>query len=187
MIRRPPRSTLFPYTTLFRSGDDPGPEGHAELAQHRSAPPGPARLTTERAEHRLGADELVVDDPPGDVEQLAQRLVADRVADRRALPARADDVLGAEDRELLRHRRLVEVEDRLQLPHATLADAQELEDPDADRMREGLEELGLEGLQLRGRRRRGHEDFLYQNISISSSYRATRGTPRWSASWTRRA
>src|SRR3712207_7693034 len=22
MIRRPPRSTLFPYTTLFRSGDD---------------------------------------------------------------------------------------------------------------------------------------------------------------------
>src|SRR6266496_5230912 len=24
MIRRPPRSTLFPYTTLFRSGDDPG-------------------------------------------------------------------------------------------------------------------------------------------------------------------
>src|SRR5256885_3478814 len=24
MIRRPPRSTLFPYTTLFRSGDDGG-------------------------------------------------------------------------------------------------------------------------------------------------------------------
>src|SRR5256885_8621068 len=24
MIRRPPRSTLFPYTTLFRSGDVPG-------------------------------------------------------------------------------------------------------------------------------------------------------------------
>src|SRR2546427_8549719 len=23
MIRRPPRSTLFPYTTLFRSGHDP--------------------------------------------------------------------------------------------------------------------------------------------------------------------
>src|SRR3712207_8372582 len=29
MIRRPPRSTLFPYTTLFRSGrqDAPEPEG----------------------------------------------------------------------------------------------------------------------------------------------------------------
>src|SRR2546422_6252064 len=25
MIRRPPRSTLFPYTTLFRSSDDPVP------------------------------------------------------------------------------------------------------------------------------------------------------------------
>src|SRR3712207_8015139 len=25
MIRRPPRSTLFPYTTLFRSGPLPGP------------------------------------------------------------------------------------------------------------------------------------------------------------------
>src|SRR3712207_7458250 len=25
MIRRPPRSTLFPYTTLFRSGSDPTP------------------------------------------------------------------------------------------------------------------------------------------------------------------
>src|SRR3712207_7688941 len=25
MIRRPPRSTLFPYTTLFRSPDTPGP------------------------------------------------------------------------------------------------------------------------------------------------------------------
>src|SRR2546422_4629164 len=26
MIRRPPRSTLFPYTTLFRSGVDPAAE-----------------------------------------------------------------------------------------------------------------------------------------------------------------
>src|SRR3989449_10040645 len=27
MIRRPPRSTLFPYTTLFRSGDEQGDAG----------------------------------------------------------------------------------------------------------------------------------------------------------------
>src|SRR2546422_1794597 len=26
MIRRPPRSTLFPYTTLFRSGEQPLPQ-----------------------------------------------------------------------------------------------------------------------------------------------------------------
>ena len=34
MIRRPPRSTLFPYTTLFRS-DIVGSDGHAGyLADH---------------------------------------------------------------------------------------------------------------------------------------------------------
>src|SRR2546421_2685066 len=27
MIRRPPRSTLFPYTTLFRSPPNPDPDG----------------------------------------------------------------------------------------------------------------------------------------------------------------
>src|SRR2546429_5859500 len=32
MIRRPPRSTLFPYTTLFRSV---GERGEAEPAHHR--------------------------------------------------------------------------------------------------------------------------------------------------------
>src|SRR2546430_12618635 len=33
MIRRPPRSTLFPYTTLFRSHGDAGADGggHADL------------------------------------------------------------------------------------------------------------------------------------------------------------
>src|SRR5688572_31760822 len=43
MIRRPPRSTLFPYTTLFRSGADRGllarGEGglaHPRVGNHRS-------------------------------------------------------------------------------------------------------------------------------------------------------
>src|SRR3712207_9104784 len=31
MRRRPPRSTLFPYTTLFRSDGEPGPEHGAVL------------------------------------------------------------------------------------------------------------------------------------------------------------
>src|SRR6266496_4817911 len=31
MIRRPPRSTLFPYTTLFRSLDEPGVDEPREL------------------------------------------------------------------------------------------------------------------------------------------------------------
>src|SRR2546422_3640907 len=37
MIRRPPRSTLFPYTTLFRS-TGPGQAGQAIGADHRRGP-----------------------------------------------------------------------------------------------------------------------------------------------------
>src|SRR5258708_15391162 len=36
MIRRPPRSTLFPYTTLFRSLEDL--DGGVALAQPRASP-----------------------------------------------------------------------------------------------------------------------------------------------------
>src|SRR3712207_8579582 len=34
MIRRPPRSTLFPYTTLFRSGPAPEPQHEQDLPEH---------------------------------------------------------------------------------------------------------------------------------------------------------
>src|SRR2546422_7744286 len=37
MIRRPPRSTLFPYTTLFRSRIEPREE-RAESEQHQCVP-----------------------------------------------------------------------------------------------------------------------------------------------------
>src|SRR5687768_17831247 len=40
MIRRPPRSTLFPYTTLFRSGghqDDPGQTGPDQQTSSQSS------------------------------------------------------------------------------------------------------------------------------------------------------
>src|SRR5947209_8799800 len=33
MIRRPPRSTLFPYTTLFRSGESPSDKQEKALLQ----------------------------------------------------------------------------------------------------------------------------------------------------------
>src|SRR3712207_8030481 len=39
MIRRPPRSTLFPYTTLFRSARRPVAAGHR---RHARVLPGPA-------------------------------------------------------------------------------------------------------------------------------------------------
>src|SRR5256885_5680224 len=37
MIRRPPRSTLFPYTTLFRSGGEAGLEYTLPLLRGRGA------------------------------------------------------------------------------------------------------------------------------------------------------
>src|SRR2546430_3217543 len=37
MIRRPPRSTLFPYTTLFRSGD-PSLDERVDAHDRRAAP-----------------------------------------------------------------------------------------------------------------------------------------------------
>src|SRR5260370_8474447 len=58
MIRRPPRSTLFPYTTLFRSafrGRDPsGPGSSRECrARGRAAPPpaGRSRPSRRSEEH----------------------------------------------------------------------------------------------------------------------------------------
>src|SRR2546427_8645432 len=40
MIRRPPRSTLFPYTTLFRSGSACGPGQAARVSPGAGACPG---------------------------------------------------------------------------------------------------------------------------------------------------
>src|SRR3989441_3794178 len=93
MIRRPPRSTLFPYTTLFRSGrleadgarigaGDPdrsalvAADGHIALPgdDERRAP---ARGTTGRAlrvvrvQHRSGVGGVAA---PGEAEVLADGL-----------------------------------------------------------------------------------------------------------------
>src|SRR2546427_5009011 len=43
MIRRPPRSTLFPYTTLFRSGATPGAGGTRAAAIESAARGGRGR------------------------------------------------------------------------------------------------------------------------------------------------
>src|SRR2546430_8661953 len=52
MIRRPPRSTLFPYTTLFRSTERHGPDGRLacpveDLVGRRCDDP-PARHVVDR-------------------------------------------------------------------------------------------------------------------------------------------
>src|SRR3712207_8416440 len=62
MIRRPPRSTLFPYTTLFRSevAEDDGEDPHRrQRVQERPRPPQErtlvlaAKLTQGEVRHQL--------------------------------------------------------------------------------------------------------------------------------------
>src|SRR2546426_6677342 len=65
MIRRPPRSTLFPYTTLFRSVDDAAGIGHGLHVEDgpRSAPVdgrGDGALAPDRKSTRLNSSHLVI-------------------------------------------------------------------------------------------------------------------------------
>src|SRR2546430_6231837 len=55
MIRRPPRSTLFPYTTLFRSSD------HSLLQRYRRGSEDAATQLYLRYVHRLGQPAQAVD------------------------------------------------------------------------------------------------------------------------------
>src|SRR2546426_6090258 len=51
MIRRPPRSTLFPYTTLFRSRGDGGHPGRSQGSVKGAARAAELRRILERANH----------------------------------------------------------------------------------------------------------------------------------------
>src|SRR3712207_7247169 len=83
MIRRPPRSTLFPYTTLFRS--DPGGDVHRHGERAALGPPAVAVLERaaeddvgQRADEPRGlgqADELRWwEQPPLRVDRKSTRL-----------------------------------------------------------------------------------------------------------------
>src|SRR5256885_13109835 len=76
MIRRPPRSTLFPYTTLFRSdrvrlplgrgrarvprGAEPLPAGEPPRHEHVAPPERDLRLRGDRKSTRLNSSHLVI-------------------------------------------------------------------------------------------------------------------------------
>src|SRR5256885_12113719 len=69
MIRRPPRSTLFPYTTLFRSHDIGGrPVSGERFAVHlrlerrlaQAVAPGGHGLDRDRKSTRLNSSHLVI-------------------------------------------------------------------------------------------------------------------------------
>src|SRR2546426_9410892 len=62
MIRRPPRSTLFPYTTLFRSISVAAPGGAGEVGQFRRmwVPCTTTPTATDRKSTRLNSSHLVI-------------------------------------------------------------------------------------------------------------------------------
>src|SRR5688572_31334187 len=55
MIRRPPRSTLFPYTTLFRSDGDDRAGAADRLRQRRQPAAGAGRIAADRKSTRLNS------------------------------------------------------------------------------------------------------------------------------------
>src|SRR5258708_16893603 len=70
MIRRPPRSTLFPYTTLFRSADDAQKaleQARAEIERvQREGGTGGTADTGVPADTRRGPERIEVQRPSGD-------------------------------------------------------------------------------------------------------------------------
>src|SRR3712207_7077403 len=60
MIRRPPRSTLFPYTTLFRSASCPAPSGQESKIRPRITIP-TAKATPRRCCRMLYCPEIPLD------------------------------------------------------------------------------------------------------------------------------
>src|SRR5256886_9887061 len=107
MIRRPPRSTLFPYTTLFRSRagdarDGPGADESAEAPAARRAvaralaPLGRTALRDDSGDQRGGHDGLPdraerAKDPRG----RPPRLLASEGRDRRARQDRKSNRLNS--------------------------------------------------------------------------------------------
>src|SRR3712207_3194467 len=120
MIRRPPRSTLFPYTTLFRSLDVAEVLRHRQAGQ-RDAHARPGRLVhLAEDEHRLVDDARLLHLEP-EVVALARALT--HAAERR----QAAVLLG-------------EVVDEL-LDEHRLADAGAAEEPDLAALGVGREEV----------------------------------------------
>src|SRR3712207_6940583 len=66
MIRRPPRSTLFPYTTLFRSG-------FQDFVRYEDRNDFPGRIeilsTAEQDVERSPASDLLSEEPPEEPQQ----------------------------------------------------------------------------------------------------------------------
>src|SRR5215468_5116300 len=133
------------------------------LEKRRTLPT--SRLAAQLPKHGLRADEVAVEDPPGDREQVPKRGVADGIAHGRALLASVHDILRPQHSELLGHRGLIDAENRLELLHTPLAVDEDFEHPNPKGMCKGFEELCLEHLKLPNALRWLHvSPFIYEYI-----------------------
>src|SRR2546430_16820848 len=92
MIRRPPRSTLFPYTTLFRSGPAEALGGaRARRAALLLGPPAPGRVRADRprarARRRRGRARELGNAPRAPLERARARRLRSPGGDEVLLPA----------------------------------------------------------------------------------------------------
>src|SRR5256885_6898652 len=94
MIRRPPRSTLFPYTTLFRSLPQPL-GGDAQAVQHAAREAGSGRCvprqesqrTGDRKSTRLNSSHLVISYAVFCLKEKKNRIRTNSTHDRSVCPA----------------------------------------------------------------------------------------------------
>src|SRR3712207_9046119 len=82
MIRRPPRSTLFPYTTLFRSGEDERRDDRVDVAEDELQDP-------IRRAHAEDVHEDGLEREDGAAEQHEEHDVAQPEDEEHDLPHRA--------------------------------------------------------------------------------------------------
>jgi hypothetical protein len=129
-----------------------------------SAPPA---LALELAKHVLRSHELVAEYPASDSQEIAYQRVPQGVADRGAFLSRHHDLMRAQHGEVLGDAGLVECQGSLELLHGSLALHEALDDPNPDRVSEGLEESRLERLQLTRGNRRRHDTIVFNYSHMS--------------------
>src|SRR3712207_7660904 len=100
MIRRPPRSTLFPYTTLFRSVEHNGLRRTVEDGSGSEMSPSSRMSVDVRRDHNVAF--LRVEEPGADLEELRSEEHTSELQSRQYLVCR----LLLENKQTAAHRRL---------------------------------------------------------------------------------
>ena len=107
-------------------------------------------LALQLAKEILGADQMIVEDPPRGVEEFRNQRIAYGVPHDHTFLAAGHDVIGPQDRQLLRDDGLLHAKRVFQLLDVLLALDQQLENPNSNGVSERPEERSLERLEVVG-------------------------------------